>query len=68
MRAAMAHVMSEISCAIFVAFASLLFSSRVLRALAFATELNDKPAPFAKPCVRVSNPGWRGPLCGFVFR
>jgi hypothetical protein len=68
LHAAPRHLIPEISRAMFAAFASLLFSSRVFRALALASELDHKPAPFGTPCVRVSNPGWRGPLCGFVFR
>jgi hypothetical protein len=67
-RVVAASFVSEISRAMFSAFTSLLSSSRAFRALAFASELDHKPAPFAKPCVRVLNPGWRGPLCGFVFR
>jgi hypothetical protein len=53
MRLSAAQLISEISRAIFIAFASLLSLFDVLRALALATELNDKPAPFGKPCVRV---------------
>jgi len=59
---------NEISRTILPRDVSLLFCVFVLEALAFEIKFNHKPAPFARPCVRVRMPGWRGPLCGFVFR
>jgi len=53
MRGARALFISEISRAMFSRSSSLLFSSRTRAPLAFAAELDHKPAPFARPCVRV---------------
>jgi hypothetical protein len=59
---------NEMSRAILPRDVSLLFCARASGALALEMKFNHKPAPFARPCVRVRMPGWRGPLCGFVFR
>jgi len=67
MRGMPANFIAEISRAVLRQITSLLFSLHAIRPLANLAQYNHKPAP-SLGLVSGFGPGWRGPLCGFVFR